>query len=510
MRTLVHALAGAGALLAAALPGSAQAGKATDTLVWATDRDAEIILPLYNPIREVVIMSTLGWDTLLYRNEKFEYEPLLAKSYKWVDDKTMEFVLREDVTFHNGQKFSAEDVAYTVNHLVGEESGVTTRTNVDWMKSAEVVSDHVVRIHLKEPFPAALEYLAGPVVMYPKGNFDNVKEVGGKKDYGTAPAVGTGPYMVTGQKPGEAFTFKANPNYFGGPKGKPQIGTIVFRIIPDPEAQIAELLTGGVDWLWDVPKDKAEQLEAMGPLTVVNAPTMRISYIQFNSSGKNGTQSPFTDKRVRQAVAHAINRESIAKNLVGEASEVVHAACYPTQFGCTDDVPKYEYDPVKAKALLAEAGHPNGFATDIYAYRQREFTEAVIGDLAQVGIKANLKFMQYKALRELVWEAKTAMHHMTWGSFSINDVSAITSHFFKMGRDDYAMDEEVKGWLDKADTTVDPAMRKEFYKKALAKISGEVYWLPMFSYAKYYAFSKDLNFTPTPDEIPQFYNASWK
>jgi peptide/nickel transport system substrate-binding protein len=237
---------------------------------------------------------------------------------------------------------------------------------------------------------------------------------------------------------------------------------------------------------------------------------MRISYIQFNNSAKGGTESPFTKLKVRQAVAHAINRESIAKNMVGDASEVVHSACYPTQVGCTSDVPKWNYDPAKAKALLAEAGYPNGFETDIYAYRQREFTEAVIGDLAKIGIKANLKFMQYKALRQLVWESKTAMHMMTWGSFSVNDASAITSHFFKNTRDDYAMDTEVKGWLDIADSSIDLAERQKYYKMALTKISGELYWLPMFSYAKYYAFNNELNFTPTPDEIPQFFNASWK
>jgi len=248
----------------------------------------------------------------------------------------------------------------------------------------------------------------------------------------------------------------------------------------------------------------------MGPISVVNAGTMRISYIQFNSSGKGGTDTPWKDHRVRKAAAHAINRSSIAKNLVGGASEKIHAACYPTQFGCTQDVPKYEYNPTLAKQLLAEAGYPNGFETEIYAYRQREYTEAVIGDLAQVGIKASLKYMQYKALRGLVWESKTPMHHMTWGSFSVNDASAITSHFFKGGRDDYAMDGELKGWLDKADSSTDPAVRKEFYKKALTKISDRLYWLPMFTYAKYYAFNDELDFKPTPDEIPQFYRAKWK
>lgn len=509
MRKLVHALVGAGALALGLAAMPAHAGKANDTLVWTTDRDVETLLPYYNPVREVVIMSKLGWDTLLYRNEKFEYEPLLAKSYKWIDDVTLEFVLRDDVKFHNGKQFKAEDVAYTMNHVVAEDSGIMTRTNVEWIKSAEVVSDYVVRVYLVKPFPAALEYLSGPVVIYPKGNFDNVRDVGGKKDFGTAPAIGTGPYMITDQKPGESFTFKANPNYFGGPKGKPKIGTIVFRVIPDPEAQIAELLTGGVDWIWDVPKDQAERLAGMPAVQVENAKTMRVSYIQFDVNGKSG-QDFFTNKKVREAFAHAVNREAIATNLVGPASVVIPSACHPDQFGCAQDVPKWSYDPAKSKELLSEAGYPNGFTFDLYAYRQREFTEAVIGDLAKVGINANLKFMQYRALRDLVWKNETPVNHMTWGSNSIPDVSAITSHFFSGGRDDFAKDPEVIELLATGDTSTDPAVREASYKKALEKISGELYWLPMFTYAKYYAYSSDLDFTPTPDEIPRFYTATWK
>src|SRR3546814_668169 len=142
---------------------------------------------------------------------------------------------------------------------------------------------------------------------------------------------------------------------------------------------------------------------------------MRFSYIQFDTNGGSGDKH-FTNIKVRKAVAHAIDRKAIAKNLVGGASEVINSPCYPTQFGCTQDVASYDYDPAKAKKLLAEAGFPNGFETDIYAYRQREYTEAAIGYLAKVGIKANLKFMQFKALRGLVWENATPFNQMTWGS----------------------------------------------------------------------------------------------
>jgi peptide/nickel transport system substrate-binding protein len=189
---------------------------------------------------------------------------------------------------------------------------------------------------------------------------------------------------------------------------------------------------------------------------------------------------------------------------------VIDAACHPDQFGCTSDVPKWDYDPEKSKALLAEAGYPDGFTFDIYAYRQREYTEAVIGDLKKVGIQANLTFLQYRALRDLVWEGKTPINHMTWGSNSIPDASASTGHFFSGGRDDPAKDQEVIDWLAQAGTTTDTAARQDLYKKALSKISGELYWLPMFTYAKYYVYSNDLDFKTTSDEIPRFYAAKWK
>ena len=129
-------------------------------------------------------------------------------------------------------------------------------------------------------------------------------------------------------------------------------------------------MTGAVDWLWDVPTDQAERIKANPAIVVENAKTLRVAYLAFDVLGTSG-QKFFTDKRVRQAIAHAIDREAITKNLVGPASEVIHAACHPDQFACAADVPKYAYDPAKAKALLAEAGFAGGFEFDLYAYRER-------------------------------------------------------------------------------------------------------------------------------------------
>lgn len=506
----------AAALAATALTSQAAlAGKADDTLNWSTTREVDVALPYYNNVREMVILSRHTWDNLLYRDTKtFEYRPLLATSYKWVDSKTLEFKIRSGVKFHDGSDFTVDDAVATYNHVGKPDSGVMTKRNVSWIDHAEKTGPDTMRVHLVKTFPAALEYVAGPMAIFPKGIWATAKKnAQGKMDYGTVAPIGTGPYITTKIVPGERIEMVKNKNYWkGSPKGQPAIGNIVFRTVADPEAQIAELLSGSLDWIWDVPKDKADELKLIGIAKVVSAPTMRVNYLAMDRAGRSGKgkENPFFNLKVRQAVAHAIDRASIVKNLVGGAAQVVHSDCYPSQFGCSQDVPKYKYDPGMAKKLLAEAGYPNGFSTDIYAYRQRPVTEAVMGYLANVGIKTNLKFMQYKALRGKVWDNSAPFHNMTWGSYSMNDVSAITSHFFKGGRDDYCRDPEVQAALEKGDTNTDPAVRKAAYKAALSRLAKELCWMPLFSYSKYYAYTHDLDFTPTADEIPRFFTAKWK
>ena len=503
--------AAAGAMLALGA-GEAAAGKADDTLNWSTNREVAVVDPYYNNVRELVVMGHMIWDGLLFRDiDTGEFKPLLAKRWAWKGDTAIELELRDDVKFHDGTGFDADDVVYTLNHVSDKDNGVLTFRIVSWIRNAEKLGDYKVRINLHKPFPPALTYLANAVFILPSGHYDAAPEkADGKRDYGAVAPVGTGPYEVVDYKAGDYVLMEKNDGYMSGsPKGSPRIGKVRFRTISEMNTQIAELLTGGLDWIWDVPKDQAERLADDPSLTVENAETLRISYLAFDVDGDSGTDV-FTDKRVRQAVAHAIDREAIAENLVGPASVVIHSACHPAQFGCTQDVPRWEYDPDKAKALLAEAGHPDGFEFDVYGYRQREYTEAVIGDLAKVGIQAKLNWMQYRALRDVVRKGETPVNHMTWGSYSIPDVSAIVSHFFKHGPDDPAKDDMTRDYLEVADNSIDEETREEHYKKAFARISGELYWLPMFTYAKYYAYSKDLDFKATPDEIPQFYSTAWK
>ena len=491
-------------------PGFALAGKSDDTLVWATHWELESIDPYYVQTRANIIMTHNVCDSLLYRDPNtFEYKPLLASAYTWVDDVTMDFELRKDATFHNGKPFKAEDVVYTFNHVADPDSGVLTATNVNWIKSAEARGEYVVRVHLKKRFPAALDFLSGATPILPKGHYDAAPEQGGKKVYAAVNPVCVGPYKLADIVPGESVTLEADPNYFGGPKGKASIKTLKYRTIGDQETRTAELLTGGIDWTYNIPRDLAGQLDQSGQVSVAEGSTTRIGYIHFDAAGKGGTH-PFTNLKVRQAVNHAIDRMAIAKNFVGESARPVYVACFPKQFGCMEEVQEYRYDPAKAKSLLAEAGYPNGFQTTLVGYRDRSHAEAIVGFLKAVGIKAELKMMQNAAMRPLYRSGAEPFIFATWGSYGIMDASASVSHFFKGAADDGAQDQEVIAWLSTADSSTDPKVRKDNYTKALKKIAQQAYWVPLYTYAMFYAFNKELDFPVHADAIARFYLAEWK
>ncbi|CAN5323984.1 ABC transporter substrate-binding protein [soil metagenome] len=500
------------ALLTAAaivsIPAAAWANKKNDTLTYVSDSEPENISPYHNNLREGVIIARHVFDNLIYRDPATgKYGPQLATEWKWVDDTTLDLTIRKGVVFHNGDPLTADDVVWTLNYVVSPEAKVVTKQNVDWIKSAEKIGDDHVRIHLVGPFPAAIEYLAGPVVIYPQAYFKKV----GIDGFSKAP-IGSGPYRITSAEAGKTVTMEKNTKYWdGSPLGKPSIGKLVFRVIPDAETRLAELMTGGVDWIWRVPKDQAQQLGAVPNITVLSAETMRVGFLHFDALGRTPAAEPLKDVRVRQAIAYAIDRKSMLDNLVGGGARVMNSACFIDQVGCVDKgVPVYDYNPAKAKALLAEAGYPNGFKTEIYVYRDREIAEAMIGYLRAVGIEANLNFQKYAAIRESARGGKVPIYFQTWGSFSVMDVSAFTGVWFKGDADDMSHDIAVQNMLKTADTTVDPDKRLKLYADGLKVIAEKEYIMPMFSYPANYAFTSDLAFTGQPDELPRFYMAKWK
>lgn len=495
------------AVAAFAAAGPALAGKKDGVVRFAYDQVLENIDPFFNNVRLGVMMSQHVWDTLIYRDPVTnEYKPQLATSWKWVDDRTLELELRQGIKFHNGEEFDADDVVFTLNYAADPANKATAQQNISWIESAEKVDKFKVRIKSKRNFPAAIEYLAGPVVIHPNEYYAKV----GPKGMNEKP-IGSGPFKVSEHVVGKVIKLERNADYWkGSPKPVPSVDKVEVRMIPDRQTQIAEMLSGGLDLIMNVPVEQAQQLKTVPHLAVASGGTMRIVFILFNA-GDNAPLPALKDVRVRRAIAHSIDKQTMAKQLVGEGVQIINTICFPTQFGCTDDgAARYDYDPAKAKKLLAEAGFPNGFEMDFLAYRERSQSEAMVNYLRAVGVKANLKFMQYAAMREQHRAHKAAATHQTWGSYNVNDASASTSAYFKGIDDDMTKDPEIIPLLQKADTSVDPAVRKEAYKKALQLIAEKAYAVPLYALTTYYILSKDLDFKAYPDEMPRFWEVKWK
>src|SRR5205085_11496443 len=178
--------------------------------------------------------------------------PLLATEWKWIDDTYLEFKLRTDEKWHNGQPLTADDAVYTLNRVVARGAKIGIPRNVNWIRGAEKTGADTFKLFLKAPFPAAMEYLSSVIPIMPNNLYgpDGASPTVEK-------AVGTGPYRIVSFTPSVSTEVELTGNYFAGsPKGQPTIKRIVNRTIPDNSTQIAELLSGGTDWIWNVAPDQ--------------------------------------------------------------------------------------------------------------------------------------------------------------------------------------------------------------------------------------------------------------
>jgi peptide/nickel transport system substrate-binding protein len=484
------------------------AQKSADTLRVVFRDGVPNIDPYFNSQRTGLILAHQAWDTLVYRDpSNFEIKPSLATEWKLVNDLTLEFTLRPGVKFHDGSTMSADDVVYTLNTVSNPDSKTATPSNHSWIEKAEKLDDLKVRLTMKRPTPAALEYLAFVTPIWPKAYRERV----GAEGYTRAP-VGAGPYKITKHEIAKAVEFERFEDYWAGsPKGRPAIKKLSVRFVPDDATEMTELLSGRTDWIWNLNPDQLDGVSKMPTLQVTRQESMRVGYLSIDAAGRSGAGNPLTNLKVRQAIWHAIDRETIANKLVTGGSRVPPAPCFPTQFGCDAEAAvRYPYDPAKAKALLAEAGFPNGFETELVSYVLPPWTASLQSYLQAVGIKARVSQLQVAAAIQRAWRGENPLYAGSWGSYSINDVSAILPWAFGGGTDDYARDPEMKRLIEEGGNSNDADVRRKAYAAAIHRATEQAYWLPLHTYVNTYGFSKDLDFKPWADEMPRFFLAKWK
>lgn len=323
------------------------------------------------------------FDGLLNLGKDGKY-PALAES--WVissDGKQIDFKLRENVKFHNGDSFGAEDVKFTFERVMSPNSGHAYRAGfVESLERVDVVDPHTARFVLKQPFPAfftTARYALTPIA--PKAYYEKV----GKQGFQEKP-VGTGPFTLAGVKAGEWTKYEANPEYWGG---SPTVQSVTQVLVKEPFTRYAMLERGEADIVSGLTGPLLERSRGNADVAVVTSRYSGTSGIMFNKD----LFPESADKRVRLAVGHAINRKDIAEKIQGGVCEPATSMFTPGTFGYLDGLPQIAYDPEKAKALLKEAGVKPGTKVTFTLHTQSfaavpnapQVLEAVAGNLEAVG-----------------------------------------------------------------------------------------------------------------------------
>jgi peptide/nickel transport system substrate-binding protein len=492
-----------------------QAANSAATLTVGFPREVTTLDSLYSTLRENDILSLLTDDALFYIDpETLEPVPLAAKSHTFVDDQTLEVELHQGIKFHDGSEMTADDVVYTYDWLINPASQTSFTSRIArWLESIEAVDPYKVRFNMKGPYAMVLYDLTYYSKIRKKDTYQNAEKEGGIDPTAmTTTLVSNGPYKVTEFKPGDQIVLERFADYRAdSPKGQPSINTIVIRSIPDESTMAAEIMNGTVHWTYQVSTDIAEDVARTNRAQLVNGPTMRIGYIILDAMGRVNKDGPLTNVKVRQALNYATDRESITTNLVKGTSKPLFTACHPAQFGCAQDVPTYEYNPDKAKQLLAEAGYPDGFEMELWASREKAEVEAIIEQWRQVGVTVNLRFVKQGTINQAQEQGQVYAYYGSSGSYSIADAGAVgLDKFSADAEDNYSGDAAVAEAMAAAVATYDPEERLAAYKEALTMIAEQAYWVPTHTYTLNYLVADNLAFTPPNDGMPRLFLFAWE
>lgn len=397
-------------------PSASAGGADTSTIVFGTGGDPANLEPGNITDGNSIYVQQQIYDRLIdFEPGTANLVPALATEWSASEDGlTWTFKLREGVKFHDGTDFNAEAVQTNVerwwdpNHPLGfRDAGKTYQIWSDLfggykgdenslLQAINAPDAQTVEFVLKQPFaafPAAVASgyfgIASPTAIEQAG-----------ADYGIAgsTAVGTGPYKFVEWRTGDRVTLEANPDYWNG---APATQNLVMRIIKEPAARLAELRAGSIDFTVDLAPDQLGELQGDSNLEEVRRPSFNVGYLALNP-----TYEPLQSKEVRQAIAMAINRKGIVDSFWSGLGETDSHFTPPSMKEYQDaNLGDYEYNPDKAKQLLAQAGYPDGFPLELwympvsrpYYPTPKPIAEAFAADLGAIGINVTLNTKDWAA-----------------------------------------------------------------------------------------------------------------
>ena len=484
------------------------------SLALARDKDTLIIAQGVDPttMDPHNHMETPAWnliynifDQLLQRDPNIKIEPLLAQSYKAVNDLTWEFKLRKGVKFHNGEDFNASAVKFTLERMADPTQKLRQTVFQGIIDRVDVVDDYTVRIITKKPYPVmdAMLCIYGQPV--PPKYFQEK----GAVHFATNP-IGTGPYKFVKWIKDDQILLEANEQYW---RGAPKIKKVIFRPIPEATTRVAGLQTQELDIIVNIPPHLMRLMDWKGRSFVSKVPSVRVIFMAFDTT-KGG---PVTDKRVRQAIAHGINMENNIKKILEGNGVLLGSPLTDKHFGYDPTLKPYPYDPEKAKKLLAEAGFANGFdfvfnSPNGRYLNDKEIAEAVVGDLRKIGINATVKTHEWGTYMNTMMYGHNAYpaYLLGWGNTSFDGDFTINPLMRTGMILSNVSFPKLDALIDQGISTMDPKKRKQIYAEASKIIKEEVPWAWAYQQMDIYGVNERVNWKARTDEKLSAFDMSFK
>ncbi len=520
--TLKHALkaAAAAALLAAGLATTAV--QAT-TLRWAAQNDILTLDPHSQNHATTNAILQHAYEGLTRYNAKYEPEPALAAKWTQVSPTQVRFELRRGVKFHDGSPFTADDVVFSFGRIKQPQG--TMSIYVAGIAEVKKVDDHTVDFMLSGPNPVLLRNIADFFIMSKtwaeKNKTTNTQDYKAKEEnYASRNVNGTGSYKITGWTPDQRITLASNPDWWDKANAS-NVTEVVYTPIKADATRVAALLSGDVDMVTDLPTQDVARLRGDGKLKVVEGHEVRTIFIaldQFNPELKYSDvkgKNPFKDKRVREALNIAIDREGIKRATMRGLSLPASIIVAPGVNGHSAELDApIKPDPERAKKLLAEAGYPNGFEFQLSCPNNRyvndeEICQNLVSMWARVGIKTKLASEGFATFIQKVQNFDTSAYLLGWGVATFDAQYSLQSLVrtrttgadgnFNFGR---ASDAKVDQLVDAMKTETDVAKRNGLIREALARTRDEFLYVPLHHQLRPWAMKAGVSTLHRADDRP--------
>jgi peptide/nickel transport system substrate-binding protein len=488
-------------------PGPAPAQTALVDGVGSEPRTAD---PYFHAEEPTNALNWNLYDGLTRFDADYKLQPALAEKWEAVNDTTWLFRLAKGVKFHDGTPFTAEDVKFSIQRC-GTWARSGYKDSVAQIERVEVVDPLTVKLITKGPF-GILPAMMARVMIMSKAHVEKT----GDDAQATKP-VGTGAYKLKEWIRGDHLTLTANEDYF---RGAPKLQQIIIRPLTNDATRTAALLSGEVHIINDVPVRDVARLKADVKLDIAIRDSVRAIFLQMDQSREKSPKvesptgkNPFLDVRVRRAVYLAINEEAIVKHVMNGFATAA-PQMYPSSiFGYDESIKRPAYDPEKAKALLKEAGYPNGFAVTLDAPNDRyvnddQIAQAVAADLARVGIKVKVNAIPKNTFFPLLDRFDSSFSLIGWGNnppdaIRFLDTNTHTIDKTKgLGRYNYGMysNPKVDKLIQDSSRTLKQEERAKLMKEAqrIALVEDQAY-IPLHFQVNIHAKTKKLKWVPRAD-----------